>query len=263
MIPATLNQREPINCNWKVVMDAFQEGYHVQAVHPELIDLADLTFERFSEIGLHGACTVPFLATEKAGASAEEEVAMVRSVPLANFPGLAAIYPRFDDIVATYRGPDGKLKFPEGVTARSLLQRATRELWESKGLDVGALTDNQMSDYQFWSFFPNTFFQFGVGDVTFIQAQPHATDPNKCTWRVTQYIWAPPAEREAKRLPLTDVPEGQHVPYFLALEQDYEQMEAQQNGLKNQALEYIVLTKQEPRVAHLHGGIDRWVEGKV
>jgi hypothetical protein len=40
-------------------------------------------------------------------------------------------------------------------------------------------------------------------------------------------------------------------------------MEAQQNGLKNRALEYIVLTKQEPRVAHLHGGLDRWIEGKA
>src|SRR5262249_6526185 len=151
------------------------------------------------------------------------------------------------------------LKFPDGVTARSLMQRATRENWERKGLDVSDLTDNQMSDYQFWSLFPNVYFQLGVGDITFIQAVPHPSgDPNRCVWQASQYTWFPRKEgREAKRLPMTVRAEGEHVPYFLALEQDFQQMEAQQLGLKNRAMKYMVLTKQEPRVAHLHTELDR------
>jgi phenylpropionate dioxygenase-like ring-hydroxylating dioxygenase large terminal subunit len=264
MVPMLLNTREAINCNWKVVMDAFQEGYHVQGVHPELIGIADLTNERFSELDLHGAGTVPFPPPAPPGATAEDEVEVIRGIPIPNFPGLAEIMPRFEELVASCKGANGKLKFPDGVTARSLMQRATRENWTQRGLDVSDLTDNQMSDYQFWSLFPNIYFQLGVGDITFIQAVPHPSgDPNRCFWQASQYMWVPPEEREAKRIPLTVRAEGEHVPYFLALEQDFQQMEAQQLGLKNRAMKYMVLTKQEPRVAHLHTELDRWIDGEV
>ncbi|MDG2004135.1 MAG: aromatic ring-hydroxylating dioxygenase subunit alpha, partial [Novosphingobium sp.] len=57
MTPAGMNVREPIRCNWKVVMDAFYESYHVQAVHPELIQFMDLAKERYGNFGRHGATT--------------------------------------------------------------------------------------------------------------------------------------------------------------------------------------------------------------
>ena len=41
MVPFGLNVRESIRCNWKVIMDAFQEGYHVQGIHPELVPAMD------------------------------------------------------------------------------------------------------------------------------------------------------------------------------------------------------------------------------
>ena len=47
MIPYGLNVRERIHCNWKVIMDAFQEGYHVQGIHPELVPAMDESKERF------------------------------------------------------------------------------------------------------------------------------------------------------------------------------------------------------------------------
>jgi phenylpropionate dioxygenase-like ring-hydroxylating dioxygenase large terminal subunit len=263
MVPVTLNTRETINCNWKVVMDAFQEGYHVQAVHPELIAIADLTHERFTKLGHHGASTVP-LAVPGANSRPEDQVELIRSVPKPNFPAVAEVMPRFEELVAAYRQSDGSLNFPAGVTARTFLQQATRESWVTKGLDVSSLTDNQMSDYQYWSLFPNTFLQLGPGDVTFIQSRPHPSgNPERCIWRVTQYKWLPPEEREKQRLPLTEIAEGEHVPYFLALEQDFSQMEAQQHGLRNNALKYMVLTKQEPRLANLHTVLDGWLEGDV
>jgi hypothetical protein len=76
---------------------------------------------------------------------------------------------------------------------------------------------------------------------------------------VIALYWLPPEEREAQRLKLSELPVGEHFPYFLALEQDFEQMEIQQRGLKNSLLEYMALTRQEPKLAHLHAALDSWV----
>ena len=40
-----------------------------------------------------------------------------------------------------------------------------------------------------------------------------------------------------------------------------QQLEAQQIGLRNQAMKTMSLTRQEPKVAHYHNQLDRWVEG--
>jgi len=253
MVPVGMNVREAIDCNWKVVMDAFQEGYHVQAVHPELVEFMDMSRERFSRIGRHGATTVPF--------AAGNDVEKIRALPAANFPGIAEIRPRFEELIDAYRQADGSLSFGGGVSPRSLLQRAARERLTTKGLDVSGLTDNQLSDYQFWAFFPNVFMQLGAGEATIIIAEPSPDgDPNRCIWHATAYLWFPPEEREALRTEVVEIPEGEHFPYFLALEQDYQQMELQQRGLRNLGLQALALTKQEPRVAHLHAMLDDWLE---
>jgi phenylpropionate dioxygenase-like ring-hydroxylating dioxygenase large terminal subunit len=261
MVPAGMNVREPIRCNWKVVMDAFYESYHVQAVHPELIPLMDLARERYGNFGRHGATTVPFNEADPATASPEEQVAAFRNLPEPNFPGLAEVFPRYDELVDSYRGEDGKLSFPEGVTGKSLLQRAVREHLTGKGLDVSGLTDRQLSDYQFWSVFPNVYIQLRAGEATVIIARPHPDgDPNRCVWHVCHYIWFPPDVREDMRVEMTEIPEGKHVPYFLALEQDFSQMEDQQLGLRNMALDHMSLTRQEPKVAQFHTALDAWYE---
>ena len=253
MVPVGMNVREGIACNWKVVMDAFQEGYHVQAVHPELVEFMDLSRERFSRLGRHGATTVPFAAAD--------DVDKIRALPAANFPGVAEIRPRFDELVERYRGADGTLAFPDGISPRRLMQQAARERLTAKGLDVSGLTNNQLSDYQFWSLFPNVFLQLGAGEATVILAEPSPDgDPNRCIWQTTQYLWLPPEQRAAAWTAVQDIAEGEHYDYFQALEQDYQQMELQQRGLRNQALGMLTLTRQEPRVAHLHAMLDEWLE---
>jgi phenylpropionate dioxygenase-like ring-hydroxylating dioxygenase large terminal subunit len=260
MVPVGLNVREALSCNWKVVIDAFQEGYHIHGVHPELISSVDLAKERCSFFGDHGAATVPFGVRNAAELGPDGEAEMISALPAANFPGMADVLPRFDELVAAHRGRDGKLELPAGVSPRALLQQATRETLAAKGLDVSGLTDNQMSDYQFWLVFPNVFVQVRAGEATVIRVEPHARDPERCAWRVAVYLWLPPEQRAAQRAELIDVPEGEHFPYFLALEQDWEQMQRQQEGLRNRGLDHMSLTRQEARLAHFHAALDSWLE---
>jgi hypothetical protein len=53
--------------------------------------------------------------------------------------------------------------------------------------------------------------------------------------------------------------EGEHFPYFLALEQDWEMMQRQQRGLRNSGLDHMVLTRQEVRLAYYHSALDTWI----
>jgi hypothetical protein len=189
----------------------------------------------------------------------EQAVEAIRELP-ATFPGVVEVLPRFETLVDAYRKA-GAIVFPQGVTARGLLQQATRDTLSAKGLDVGGLTDTQMSDNQFYLLFPNFFMTIRAGEATVIISTPHPDgDPNRCHWLVTNYMWVAPEQRAAQRAELIDVPPGQHFQYFLALEQDYEMMQRQQNGLRQRGLDHMALTRQEVRLAYYHSILDTWVE---
>jgi len=260
MVAYGINVKETIECNWKVVMDAFQEGYHIQGVHPELIAAMDESKERYGFFGDHSIATGPFGAAHDI--SIEEEIEGVRNLP-GTFPAVADALPRFEELIAPHKGASGKYSLPEGETPRLLLQQALEHAWTAKGLDVSGLTRNQLTDNQFYILFPNFFITIHAGEGTFIGAVPHpGGDPNRCIWHVANYQWFPPGERAEKQTPLTEIAQGDHFPYFLALEQDYEQMQHQQRGLRNRALKEMALTKQEVRLAHFHAAIDSWVGGE-
>jgi phenylpropionate dioxygenase-like ring-hydroxylating dioxygenase large terminal subunit len=257
MVPYGLNVRESLNCNWKVIMDAFQEGYHIQGVHPQLVPAMDESKERYRFFGDHSVATAPFGASNLAGTSLERQVEAIRELPV-TFPGVTEALPRFEELISAYRNNNGTLEFSPGVTARTLLQQATRDSLTAKGLDVSGLTDTQLSDNQFYLLFPNFFLTIRAGEGVFISSVPHPDgDPNRCIWHVINFQWLPPEQREAKRTALIDEPKDYQ--YFLALQQDYDQMQRQQKGLRNRMLEYTVLSRQEVRLAHFHATLDRWL----
>lgn len=259
MVPVGLNVREMLECNWKVVMDAFQEGYHIQAVHPELIAAMDESRERYGFFGDHSVAAGPFGAANLGDFGPEAQADSIRGLP-ATFPGVAEVLPRFEHRLDAYRDAAGALVFPEGITGRLLLQQATRETLAARGLDVSGLTDTQMSDNHFHLVFPNLFMTIRAGEATVILSTPHPSgDPGRCHWLVQNLMWLPPEERAARREPLKEIAEGDHFPYFLALEQDWEMMQRQQRGLRNSGLDHMALTRQEVRLAYYHSVLDSWV----
>ncbi|BBY96644.1 aromatic ring-hydroxylating oxygenase subunit alpha [Mycolicibacterium fallax] len=257
-----LDVREALNCNWKVVMDAFSEGYHISGIHPQLLQVVmiDPSTTRYRFFDKHSVSCAPFeVAGKKYGL--EEQIEGIMGLP-ETFPSVTAVLPRFAELVGEYRDEAGVLNLPEGVTPRTLLQRATRETLTGMGFDVGGLTDAQMSDNNGWVLFPNFFMTVRAGEATVILAQPHESgDPNRCYWHILSVMWLPEEHREAFAAAHLEVTEAGSFPYFLALQQDYEQMPRQQRGLRNTRLEHMSLVKEEVVIAHFHSVVDRYLAG--
>jgi phenylpropionate dioxygenase-like ring-hydroxylating dioxygenase large terminal subunit len=256
-----MDVQEALECNWKVVMDAFQEGYHVWGVHPQLLNVIypDPLKSRSWFLGDHSVATAPFDVPRGEEFGAEEHVAGIRRLP-ETFPAVPMMLPRFEELVAEYRDEDGKLDFPEGVTARTLLQRATRDTLTGMGLDVSGLTDSQMTDNQGWVLFPNFFMTVRAGECHITMPVPHPSgDPNRCVWHVASYMYLPAELAEMAKVEPTIVEEpGSHT-YFEALQQDYEQMQRQQAGLRNSRLAFETITREEIVLANFHRVVNRYL----
>lgn len=261
MIPVGMDVREELDCNWKVVMDAFSEGYHILGVHPELLSVIDLEPKAslFGFFGDHSVAGSPFEVKNVENCSMAQQVDAIRALP-GTFPTVAEVLPTFEALVAPHLQADGDYAFPAGVTVRTLLQQATRQTLVAKGMDVSGLSDEQMSDSRGWFLFPNFFMTIRAGEATTIMMYPHPSgDPNKCIWHCTAYMWLPEAVRAQYRAELVEVKEKGSYPYFLALQQDYDQMESQQRGLRNQGLSHLSLSQEEFNVARFHKVLDSHV----
>jgi phenylpropionate dioxygenase-like ring-hydroxylating dioxygenase large terminal subunit len=258
-----MDVREALNCNWKVVMDAFEEGYHISGIHPQLLRviMIDPAKSRYQFFDKHSVSMAPFEVAHADTYGPEEQVEGIMELP-ETFPSVQAALPRFQELVADYRNGNGELAFPEGVTARTLLQQATRETLSAMGCDLDGLTDAQMSDNHGWMLFPNFFMTVRAGEATIIMAEPHPDgDPNKCCWHIVSVMWLPEEHRSAFKAEPVEVTEPGSFKYFLALQQDYEQMPRQQTGLRNRRLEFMSLVKEEVVIAHYHSVIDRYLAG--
>ena len=257
-----MNVREPLDCNWKVVMDAFEEGYHINGIHPQLLAVINIdpATSRYRFFENHSIAMAPF---EVQGAGAEKQVEGIMALP-ETFPGTAAVIPRFEELVKPYRAEDGSVDFSEGVTARGLLQQATRDTLTGMGLDVSGLTDEQMSDNHGWVLFPNFFMTIRAGECHVIMAMPHPDgDPNRCIWHVASFMYLPQEMRDAFKVDLIEVDEPGSYKYFEALHQDYVQMPRQQLGLRNNKLDHMALVKEEVVIAHFHSVVDKYMSGKA
>lgn len=249
---------ERIDCNWKVVMDAFQEGYHINGIHPQLLRVINIdpATTRYRFFDRHSVAVAPF---DVVGATPADQVEGTMALP-DTFPSTAAVLPRFKELVAQYESPDGALTFPEGVTARTLLQQATRDTLTGMGLDVSGLTDAQMSDSHGWVLFPNFFMTIRAGECHIIMALPDPDgDPHRCVWHVASYMYLPEEYKASFVAEPIVVDEPGSYKYFEALQQDYDQMPRQQAGLRNSMLNYMALVKEEVVIAHFHSVVDNCI----
>lgn len=252
-------------CNWKVVLDNFNESYHVPTVHmgattdtdrkklrgnintyfkETRFDLSDEGHNRMIMEGGYGVGS-----TDKEGNILE---------PLAG-------QLRFWDL-----DPDDFKGRPEGT--RGALQSAKRRLGASRGFShYDKVPDQQLTDAFHYTLFPNFAVSLWSDGFHFLRARPHPSDPEQCLF--DNWWYSSPAAMQTGHERGLGGGDQEVEPTLLdfqsgasigpGIEDDVRVFVTQQRGFRSRGFKGVYLSKQETRIRRYHELIDDFIEGRL
>lgn len=260
MIPVGMNKSTEIECNWKIVVEAFEESYHVQGVHPQNLPMSNDIDRRFAFYDPHRMFVAPFgNASPRLGEVPVDEVVDAFGLMEEVFKGSGAPNP-MEPLVASYRDETGEIRLPQGVTLRKLAQQAERSRsGQPGGPDYSKLTDAQLTDITHISVFPNVVFAMRADEVNMFRMRPDPKgDPERCVLDFTCLrVVTDPEERRKRYAPMSSAAPDESM--GLAIDQDREMMPRQQRGIRSHDFAPLVLSRQEVGIAHFHAMLDKLI----
>jgi hypothetical protein len=157
------------------------------------------------------------------------------------------------------------------------LKGQKRKLWKARGYPhYEHMNDEELTDSLHTVMFPNVTLSFLPDSVLFFRTEPHADDPNKCTFDLWSMVFPVagqteviagmvgprPAEEAAFEHYAFD--RGRGVPQLAGqiVYQDMMIAEAQQRGLRSRGYEDAYLAAQETRVRFFHEVLNDYIEGR-
>jgi phenylpropionate dioxygenase-like ring-hydroxylating dioxygenase large terminal subunit len=243
-----LNMTAPADCNWKIITDNFNEAYHVQVLHPELIPYIENDGDTCQfDLLENGHNRGWFPAYQPARIYPDEAV----SEPLVS-------------LMAEW-GLDGSKYHGKRAheRIRSDIQKQKRKLGPARGYrHYEQLADYQLTDYIIYNLFPNSVITVGPDGVQLLRPRPHASDPAKCLfdhWWLVPKIEGrrfTPSPAGGPDLPVEDAP-LEIVNYGerslgRTADQDLSIAAVQQVGLRSAGFTSFYLCHQERRVQRFH-----------
>ncbi len=162
-----------IAANWKVCMEAFAEGYHVLATHPQILEFAG---DANSEYSIWADS--PFVTRFINGFGVQSP----HLGPLSQ-QQVADAYLAF-----SARSERGSVKVPEGATAREVVAEVFRSVMGSMyGKDLSQVSDSEMLDAHLYHLFPAFAPWAGIGQSLVYRWRPGRT-PDTCFMDVIRMV---------------------------------------------------------------------------
>ena len=225
------NVQRVMGANWKVVMEAFMEGYHVIATHPQLMlfsgDSADLRYDVFGHWGR--------AAHVNAGRQSPQR----------------GLYTPRETVLAEFRAAaDANRNFLRGII----------------GDEVERYSDAELNDAGFNDLFPNLHPWGGWSRIVF-RFRPLGNDPDGCIMDVMLLAPWPKGKPKPPPAPLhklgmdqswCDAPELASLAHII--DQDVFNMPKVQAGLKTKQPPYVWYSAyQEGKIRNFHENYERWM----
>lgn len=253
-------------CNWKVVLDNFNESYHVPTVH-RVRGTPDERKRMHSGVDTRVENTRFDLSDEGHN----------RMIMPGGYVGAAA------NSDGTIGEPLNTIMREWGLNpadfvgrweeTRAALQRAKREHGPEKGYThYTKLTDEQLTDAFHYTLFPNFAVSLWSDGFHFLRARPHPSDPEQCIFDNWWYASQPKHETAPVRTTAGIVDRDADVEHEVfelgemsmgrTIDQDIEIFPLQQAGFHSRGYQGAYLADQESRVRRYHEVIDDYIEGR-
>jgi len=228
----TVNQTIEWDCNWKTSVDAFNEVYHVQCIHPELLYLNDDVNVQIDLYERHNRYIVPYHTISP-------RVGELDEIPFAIAEEMRKI------------GMDPDALEGQVGQAQAAMAAYKRENQDALGFDYSDLTDDQLVDDYHYYIFPNITMNIFAEWVLFFRQRPHESDPNKMYYDLQFFM------RDNKNQPAPPVPDHEQFKHGekslgLVLDQDSVNLPHVQKGMNSGAFEGLWISHQERRIRHMH-----------
>lgn len=247
-----------IPANWKIAMEAFMEGYHVMATHPQLQKaLPEMHEDRYGDAGLIGAPVKRDLTPREAvshfhdyyeqisegmagGMCQQKEMEVARKLDKIDLP---------DSIPEAKASWIRQLK--DGIT------ESLRERGEAVPDLVAADAEAPMNTCEF--LFPNQFVLRLFSSFTSYRIRP--LGPEKCLFEIWAMTHYPEGQEPAPVMAPTVLPyDSDQFP--IIPRQDYSNIPLQQEGLHSAGFEFMRLSKDlEGLISNYQQVIDGHIAG--
>jgi phenylpropionate dioxygenase-like ring-hydroxylating dioxygenase large terminal subunit len=249
-----------IAANWKATVDAFNESYHVQGLHEQILPWTDDVsieyeqFERHAHYGRLPGARRELRPSPRLGidASVYDEGEILAGL-VAGLGGAFLAEER--DAVEELRamGP------PSGSTLLQAYQQRRMQLLTDRGFDLSGLTPDLMTSADDFLWFPNVVGPIYPGSAILFRVRPNGRDPHTCIKDTWVLEW--PRPDEAWVMPPRRVVENWRDRNWGEItEQDYANLENVQRGMRSRGWEGARLNpRQEGNVLHMHRVIDRYL----
>lgn len=227
--------RFEVACNWKTCADVFNEVYHLQGVHPNLLFIVDDTLVETERHGNHMFATWPFARQSS------------RLKPSSGISPQLAGYLESElkvDVAALDNDP---ARIPEGIIASM----------RARGLEH--FTDEELvtaSDYYVFPGFAITAYAHMMHIHRYC---PHPTDPDRMYLDAYQLVRVWPGEERPQVKMLEGVRPGDSPSPGPSFEEDIDACVEVQAGMRTPGFEHLLLGSLEARILHMHTQIDRYI----
>ncbi len=253
-----LHVAKVIPANWKLVVGAFAEGYHVIQTHPQVaISCADanMEYDVYSEHFDRFISAMGVLSPHLEGRHDEQYILDQFTMGDPSALGSAA------------------RTLPVGASARQVMADMFRDMYgKANGRDLSDVSDSELLDCFSYTLFPSSFLFPGASFPMVYRFRPDKTDHRKSLFEVF-FLRPLPLDgarpeaaepimlREDQRF--TDA-EGMDQGFGTILNQDTENLTLQQEGLEASQKRGLTLGNyQEIRVRNFERSVDKYVGNKT